>query len=211
MVAVPFYLGGTSLWLWSAPCWTLKTQLARRRVHEVGGDVDETDTARSAGGREGHAGAAPRRQARHRAALDRRHAARRRQSRHAGRAARPRTSWLAANWCRTTSWSPSSPTASTSPTPGMASSSTAFRARSPQALALDRDAHGEGPQARRRDRAQGRRSILQDRIENRIARDAARGEPLRSDDDPDVLKTPHRCLSRADGAPGGLLPRAREC
>ena len=50
-------------------------------------------------------------------------------------------------------------------------------------------AQGEGPQARRGDRAQGRRaSILHKRIENRIAEAQARGEALRADDDPEMLK-----------------------
>jgi adenylate kinase len=44
-------------------------------------------------------------------------------------ASRPRTSWPAARWCRTRSWSASFPTVSISRTPRTASSSTAFRAR----------------------------------------------------------------------------------
>ena len=68
-------------------------------------------------------------QARHRPAFDRRHAARRGRRRHAGRASARRRSWIAATWCRTTSWSRSSPdriaAARTSPT---ASSSTVSRA-----------------------------------------------------------------------------------
>jgi adenylate kinase len=52
--------------------------------------------------------------ARHPAALDRRHAARRGEGRHAGRPARPRRSWSAGGWSPTRSSSASSPTGSTS-------------------------------------------------------------------------------------------------
>jgi adenylate kinase len=47
----------------------------------------------------------------------------------------------------------------------------------------------KGPGARRRGRAAGRRGALIRRIESRIKETLARGEPLRKDDDPEVLKT----------------------
>ena len=51
------------------------------------------------------------------------------------------------------------------------------------------DAQGEGPQARRRDRAQGRWLYpAAGGSRSRIAQAVARGEALRSDDDPEVLK-----------------------
>ena len=59
----------------------------------------------------------------------------------------------------------------------------------PQARGARPPAGRARPQARRRDRACGStRSILIKRIENRVAEMTARGEKLRSDDNPEVLK-----------------------
>ena len=93
--AVPFYFGGTSLLIVVSVTMDTVAQvqgyllahqyegLIKRR--SCGGGVDEACPARPAGGRQGHAGAGPGRQVRHRAALDRRHAARGGRGRYAGR------------------------------------------------------------------------------------------------------------------------------
>ena len=58
-----------------------------------------------------------------------------------------------------------------------------------QAEALDRHAAREGPEARRRGRTEGRRGHPDPAHREPDRRDRARGEPLRKDDDPEVLKT----------------------
>ena len=94
--AVPFYFGGTSLLIVvSVTMDTVAQVQGYLLAHQYEGLIKRSklrgrsamrlDSARSAGGREGHAGAASGREARHRAALDRRHAARGGRGRHAGR------------------------------------------------------------------------------------------------------------------------------
>ena len=100
------------------------------RSEKRGANANETDTARTAGGREGDPGARLVAETRHRAALDRRHAARRRRGRDAGRDCKAKDIMDRGDaGARTRSWSRSSPTASSSRTRTTASSSTASRAR----------------------------------------------------------------------------------
>ena len=104
---IPFYLGGTSLLIVVNVTMDTVTQIQSHLIaHQYGdlikkaklkgglagaeGSGDEHHPARPAGGRQGHAGEPSRRGAGHGPALDRRHAPRRGQGRHAGRAARPR-------------------------------------------------------------------------------------------------------------------------
>jgi adenylate kinase family enzyme len=77
----------------------------------------------------------------------------------------------------------------------------------PQAHALDRMLREKGLKLDAVIELKVDEGILLDRIERRIAETKARGEPLRADDDPQVL---HRRLPRSDGAARHLLPTA-EC
>ena len=113
---------------------------------------------------------------RHRAALDRRHAARGGRSRHAGRPAGQGASWSAANWCPTRSWSRSSPTASTSPTPKTASCSTAFRARCRRPRRSTACWRERGLKLDAVIELKVDEGILLKRIEKRVAEMTARGE-----------------------------------
>ncbi len=112
-----------------------------------------------------------------------------RRSRPARRSAcAPRTSWRAASSCPTTSWSRSSPTASTSPTPATASSSTASRARCRRRRRSTACWREKGLKLDAVIELKVDEGILLERIEKRIAEMKARGEPLRADDNPEVLQ-----------------------
>ena len=64
-----------------------------------------------------------------------------------------------------------------------------------------RDAARTGARARRRDRAQGRRDMPRWTASRTACAEAtARGEPVRKDDNPEVLQDPPRRLPRADRA-----------
>ena len=120
----------------------------------------------------------------------------------------PRTSWRAASWCRTTSWSRSSPTASTSRTPATASSSTASRARCRRRRRSTACWREKGLKLDAVIELKVDEGILLERIEKRIAEMKARGEPLRDDDNPEVLRRRLAGLPRPDRAAGDLLPAA---
>ena len=138
-----------------------------------------------------------RRQARNCAAFDRRHAARGGEGGHAGRARAPRTSWRAANWCRTTWWWRSSPTASRSRTRATASSSTASPARCRRRDALDRMLAEKGLKLDAVIELKVDEGILLKRMERRAARDGGARRDAAPDDDPEVLRRRLDRLSRA--------------
>ena len=94
----------------------------------------------------------------------------------------------AASWCPTRWWWRSSPTASTSPTPSAASCSTASRApcrRRRRSTACWPSAASSSTRVIELKVDEG---ILLKRIETRVAEMTARGEKLRADDNPEVLK-----------------------
>ena len=78
----------------------------------------------------------------------------------------------------------------------------------PQAHALDRMLREKGLKLDAVIELKVDEGILLDRIERRIAETKARGEPLRADDDPQVLAPPAPGLPRSDGAARHLLPAA---
>ena len=101
---------------------------------------------------------------------------------------RARTSWPAASLCpMTLSW-PSFPPVSTSPTHATASFSTAFRGRCRRRMRWTACSRKKGLKLDAVIEFKVDEEILLERIDKRIAETKARGEPLRPDDDPDVLR-----------------------
>ena len=147
---------------------------------------------------------------RHRAALDRRHAARRGRGRHAGRPEgqgdhgprRPRA--------RRRRGRRSLPTASTSPTAKRGFVLDGFPRTVPQAEALDTAARGARPRSSMRViELKVDEGILLKRIEKRVAEMTARGEKVRGRRQSGGAEKAPRCLPGPDRAAGRLLRRHR--
>ena len=100
----------------------------------------------------------------------------------------PKASWMPASWCPTRWWWRSSPTASTSPTPSAASCSTASRARCRRRRRSTACWPSAASSSTRVIELKVDEGILLKRIETRVAEMTARGEKLRADDNPEVLK-----------------------
>ena len=164
--AVPFYFGGTSLLIVVSVTMDTVAQiqgylLAHQyegliKRSKLGGSVDEGCAAWSAGGRQGHAGEGAGRPLRHRAALDRRHVAGGGRCRHAGRREGTRHHGprrTGARRCRgrhrVRPDRPAGRQARLHPR--------WFPAHRAAGRSARPDAQEQGPQARRRDRDQGRR------------------------------------------------------
>ena len=93
-----------------------------------------------------------------------------------------------ASWCPTRWWWRSSPTASTSRTPSAASCSTASRARCRRRRRSTACWPSAASSSTRVIELKVDEGILLKRIETRVAEMTARGEKLRADDNPEVLK-----------------------
>ena len=119
---------------------------------------------------------------------------------------RPRTSWRVAPWCRTTSWLAIVSDRIDQPDAKRGFILDGFPRTVPQAEALDRMLDEKGLRLDAVVALKVDPDILVRRIATRVEEMKARGEALRADDNPEVLKQRLDGLPGPDRAAGGLLP-----